>query len=608
MILCACAIAGVVPVLASAAASSLSSGTAPLPPTSLTVTATTTSSITIAWSASPDPSVKRYRYLKNGAIQGAVSALQQTLSGLSCGVTYTLSVESLAAGDTSSAPVTILATTSPCAAAGGTSGSGPVVTPVSTTYYVSPTGSDLNSGTSPATAWQTVTKANAAVNPGDTVVLTGNFTHQAIAPSRSGTATAPITYTSASPGATLDQPGLVSKTPYLAFFGGKSYVTVNGIAFTNSNYVSAPVTNKGVVLKGSNHVTITNCAFTHVQLLIYASDDNAITSNTFRYFVASYLNPATGQPDPNHPTTSGDMINVFGGSDRNLIDHNDMKYAGHSLIEIGSGNGAGDVNAANVISNNTLSNPWYKPLILSDDGAGTIAQGNVISDASTQPTLYSTVPSEGGAINAASAGVQFSGRNFVLRNNTFINNNACYGVINVGSRWYFDANHPNGVLVESLNNQIYNNTLYGNHAAASVSFVLFWSQADVNAKRALPRLTGNSVKNNIFWGNSGTAASWNNSLAYTTLIYHSASMAPPWPIGSYNGNTVVGNDMDSSTAANLNNVAYGTKYTHVLQSLSAFQKTAGVSSNLSINPMLMTTATGSLTPSPATQLAGMGAS
>jgi hypothetical protein len=168
----------------------------------------------------------------------------------------------------------------------------------------------------------------------------------------------------------------------------------------------------------------------------------------------------------------------------------------------------------------------------------------------------------------------------------FINNSACYGVINLGSRWYFDSLHPNGVLVESLNNQVYNNTLYQNHAAASVSFVLFLSQSDVSAGLSTPRLTGNVVKNNIFWANSGTPSSWNHSTAYSTFLYHSATMASPWATTGYGGNQVSGNDFDSVTAANVNDVAYGTTFTRVRQSLSSFQATSGVSSNLSVDPLL----------------------
>jgi len=636
--LVALVVAGIALVTAASAG-----GTAPQAPSSLTVTGSTASTVSIAWTSPSDASVIRYRILVDGAIERAVSSPRATVADLTCGTTYTLSVASLTASDTASTPVTAIGSTAPCAtspaptpapetqfrsstktkakppttttttsttsAAMTTATSSTTTTlkppPTSTTgvtYYVSPSGNDLNSGLSAGTPWRTITKANTTVMAGDTVVLNGRFSQQAIGPFRSGTATAPITYRSGASGATLDLPGLVSATPYLAYFGGKSYVTVDGITFSNSNYVNAPVTNKGVVLRGSNHITITNCSFQHVQVQVYASDDNTISNNSFRYFVASYVNPATGKPDPNHPITAGDMLNIFGGSDRNVVEGNDMKYAGHSLIEVGNGTGIADVNTANVIRNNRLSNPWYKPLILSDDGGGTIVDGNTIADASTQPTLYSTVPSEGGAINAASAGVQFSGQNFVLRNNVFVNNSACYGVINLGSRWYFDSFHPNGVLVESLNNQIYNNTLYQNHAAASVSFVLFLSQSDAAAGLSTPRLTGNVVKSNIFWANSGTSSSWNHSTTYSTFLYHSATMASPWPTSGYGGNQVTGNDLDSVTTANVNDIAYGTSFTRVKQTLSIFQAAGGtnVSSNLSVDPLVsyvngtLSTATSSL--------------
>ena len=45
------------------------------------------------------------------------------------------------------------------------------------TYYVSPTGSDSNSGLSSSTPWQTVTKVNNTVlHPGDTVLFQGGQT------------------------------------------------------------------------------------------------------------------------------------------------------------------------------------------------------------------------------------------------------------------------------------------------------------------------------------------------------------------------------------------------------------------------------------------------
>jgi hypothetical protein len=444
-----------------------------------------------------------------------------------------------------------------------------VATP--TTYYVNAqTGADTNSGTSASAPWKSIAMANAAVQPGDTVILSGDFVREAIAPIQSGTATAPITYQAdTTAGATLDQPGLVSGTSYMAWFGGRSYVTVNGIGFTNSNYVNAPVTWKGVVLRGSSHITITNCSFSHVQMIVYASSFNTISHNTFRYFVASYYNPATRAPDPNHPITAGDMLNVFGGSNSNLIQFNDMKYAGHALIEIG--NGLGGTNANNEISDNTLSNPWYRPLALSDDGAGTIVERNLIEDANSVPTLYSTVPGMVGKRSTASNGVQFTGSNFIFRNNTLVNNTSVYGVVDLGAWWYTDANHPNGVLVGSNNNQIYGNTIRNCRGAATFSFVEFLSKQDIRAgRRAVPRITGNLIHDNTIVGASGTPHSWNGSRFYSTVMYHSASAAPRW--GGLHGNKVYNNHGFNLTHVYLiDGVFRGGATVHKVESLAQFE-------------------------------------
>ena len=64
-----------------------------------------------------------------------------------------------------------------------------------TTYYVDGQGgNDGNNGQSLATAWRTVGKANAAVQPGDTVYLRAGTYSETIRPDTSGTAGNYITY------------------------------------------------------------------------------------------------------------------------------------------------------------------------------------------------------------------------------------------------------------------------------------------------------------------------------------------------------------------------------------------------------------------------------
>jgi hypothetical protein len=435
----------------------------------------------------------------------------------------------------------------------------------SATYYVNAqTGADTNSGTSAGTPWLTIAKANAAAQAGDTVVLSGTFVRQAIAPMHSGTATAPITYEAGPAGATLDQPGLVGGTPYMAWFGGRSYITVNGIGFTNSNYVIAPVTNKGIVLNGSSYITIENCQLTHMQMQLIGSSHNLIQNNVWRQFVAQYLN---GQPQ-----TAGDMLNLILGSNDNEIVGNDMKYAGHSLIQIGNGTGNGETNANNWIHGNTLSNPWYKDIILSGNGAGTIVDGNQILDANSAPTLYSTVVGQVGQLQTSSAAVQFSGEKFILRNNTIANAVSTYGAVTFGGRWYTGPGAaPRGTLVESLKNQVYGNTIRNCRGAATFSFVEFLSRQDISAwRRAVPRITGNLIHDNTIVAASGTPYSWNGSTFYSTIMYHSSAEARKWK--GLNGNEVYRNrGFNRAHGYLIDGVFPGGVTVHRVESLAQFQ-------------------------------------
>ena len=85
----------------------------------------------------------------------------------------------------------------------------PTLTITGTTYYVSPSGSDSNPGTSPASAWRTVKRVNeASLQPGDGVLFEGGatFSGQTLLPNASGTAGSPIIFGSYSQGnATLPQ-------------------------------------------------------------------------------------------------------------------------------------------------------------------------------------------------------------------------------------------------------------------------------------------------------------------------------------------------------------------------------------------------------------------
>jgi hypothetical protein len=73
----------------------------------------------------------------------------------------------------------------------------PTLSITGTTYYVSPSGSDSNSGTSPSSPWRTVKRVNEAqLRPGDGVLFQGGstFSDETLMPADSGAAGSPIVF------------------------------------------------------------------------------------------------------------------------------------------------------------------------------------------------------------------------------------------------------------------------------------------------------------------------------------------------------------------------------------------------------------------------------
>src|SRR3712207_5525592 len=70
-----------------------------------------------------------------------------------------------------------------------------IVHAAGTTYYLSPSGSDSNSGTTQATPWRTIQKAVDLAGPGDVLSLAPGTYLQDVISKRNGTASAPITIT-----------------------------------------------------------------------------------------------------------------------------------------------------------------------------------------------------------------------------------------------------------------------------------------------------------------------------------------------------------------------------------------------------------------------------
>ncbi len=112
-------------------------------------------------------------------------------------------------------------------------------------YFVAPTGSDSNNGSS-ALPWLTLQKAANSVQPGDVVtVRAGNYTGFNI--TKSGTPAAPITF-SADPGAVINHPMSWGGIIFGINASGPSYNIIDG--FTITAQPSDPEWDQGIRMGG----------------------------------------------------------------------------------------------------------------------------------------------------------------------------------------------------------------------------------------------------------------------------------------------------------------------------------------------------------------------
>ncbi len=137
------------------------------------------------------------------------------------------------------------------------------------TYYVSPSGSDSNSGTSPSQAWQTVARVDRAdLHPGDTVLFQGGatFPDQTLMPGwgsgTSGTAGAPITFASYGQGRAV--------IPLGVWFRSDSYLTFANLALGPS---AGDMSDGGFQGTGDG-ITIEGLSIQHAALGIQSEGSN----------------------------------------------------------------------------------------------------------------------------------------------------------------------------------------------------------------------------------------------------------------------------------------------------------------------------------------------
>lgn len=230
------------------------------------------------------------------------------------------------------------------------------------TFYVSPTGSDSNSG-SEQSPWKTIRKATQEAIAGDTIMIRGGTYYEPLVPLRSGTAEAPIIYQAyADEIPLLDGQNAVLRNIEVR---ERAYIVIDGLRVQHPRESWALVEN-------STYITFQNMQFMNPEypadivrgfrgVNLRYSSFNKILNSTFDSW-GRYQN---GDQE-------GNLIGIAGNVDRggfNLIEGNTFTNGAQGCIIVNA--------PFNIIRNNIFNNDWQKGIYVAwftnpgDEPAGT---------------------------------------------------------------------------------------------------------------------------------------------------------------------------------------------------------------------------------------------
>lgn len=331
-------------------------------------------------------------------------------------------------------------------------------------YFVSPDGNDGNAGTSASRPWKTIAKANATLQPGDTVYLRGGtYNDDPIRPSRSGTSSAPIRYVAYQG----ERPVLTSgKKDGLApaiDLTGRSYIVIDGVHVDGQRAWPNARVKHFAEFSNTSYSVIQNSHFQyangwHGVRMVEGSHHNRFLNNYVDY--VGTWDDGTGQD-------SGDVFQIKGGAHHNLVAGNVFRRGAHNLMQIRAN--------YNVVRDNVFDNDWSDVLgagkggrNLTLGGTRNLFENNVVrksSEAIDEPD---------------NAGMKTEGASNIVRRN-FIFSNRHEGI----------TSEAYGGMLRIENNRIYHNTFYDNGGPAWG--VWLYPSGEL--------IRGNVFKNNIVYGN-----------------------------------------------------------------------------------------------------------
>ena len=455
------------------------------------------------------------------------------------------------------------------------------------TFYVSPTGSDTNSGTSSSSPWQTIGKVDSrlatGLNPGDRVLFQGGGTFSgnlSLSGNDGGAAGNPVTIGTYGTGtATVD-----AGTGTGILLDGASYVAISNLVLVGS---SSPVTSEGIYLEGSS----SNVGIDGVDVGGFGGIGIDINVNT----ADQHSNIGYGQPGGTYSnvsiTDSAAHDNAVGGVEAdNMTD----LYVGHVQMYHNAGNGV--FHSGFGFYANNCSHVVVEYSVAHDNGylAGNSGAMGGIGAIGGDHALFQYDESYGNVC----PGPTGDGEGFVLDDITDSAMQFNYSHGNTGSGFWAgaetghtsdgivvrfnvsqdDANGPHnaaqgGVL---LVNQVSDAEVYGNTVYATTG-----SNAAISLLNVDPVSGADNVEDNIFFTAGGVPIVANGTAAPGAFAgndyYGSGAASPPsWAQG-----TTVNPSLTSPGGG-------GTIYPNALSGLGAYKLASGspmVGAGLSLSQM-----------------------
>ena len=359
--------------------------------------------------------------------------------------------------------------------------------------YVDPaTGNDDFNGASEAQAWKSITKANQALIPGDTVFIKAGTYTAYIAPKNSGTDSQSITYMNSGSDAVT-----IRDAVYGINLDGKSYITIQGIAFRNLDRFL-------YVRNRSSHNTFINCTFDSARMVdgktaTWAGSVISGSSQHNRIHHCRFSNYGYFTDDD-----KSCIIDI--GAEENRTDSTCFNLIENSLFFHGGHHVMGVYGKYNVIRNNRFHNePWSMGTAASDRGAVLYGDRNLSFSGYSENggrTLfegnrvgYSADPSD----NNGASGMAMNSSDNIVRFNAYFNN------ISAG----LSMSVTESYLQDIVRNKVYHNSFFNNghnpydsidHMSSGIGFGIYSGPLIIK---------DNVIKNNVLYKHKLTIGEYN---------------------------------------------------------------------------------------------------